>query len=391
MRQKATRIGVIGPRGVGDIQGGIETYCSSFYKRLSAAKFDVTIFVSRSGRWPGTESWIRTFRLPTSRLRVLETPVNSLLGIILSGLMGIRTLHVHGVTACAPLPLARLLGMTTIVRHLGAEYTRTKWSPLGRLALRWSEKFAARYADAVVCLSPHVAAQFTQATGRSDRIFVIPNGVEPPATQLPLTVHGRLGIERHKYALAVGRLMPEKNFHLLVDAFLAADLPSDSKLVIAGSLDNPGSYALSLIERVKHEPRVVMADAVFGPDLWSLYANCAVFVLPSMHEGMSFALLEAAVSGAKIVASDIPANLNVCGSFARFVTVGAIKETSEAIAAEWLRQRTPLEIRHQIQSFRSGHDWSVVAAAMETVFDLPGRRREKAPTSFMRLQFRKVK
>src|ERR1022692_3389529 len=84
MQQKAIKIGVIGPRGVGDIQGGIETYCSAFYKRLSPAKFDVTIFVSRAGPWVGIQDWIRTFHLPTSRLRVLETPVNSILGVVLS-------------------------------------------------------------------------------------------------------------------------------------------------------------------------------------------------------------------------------------------------------------------------------------------------------------------
>jgi glycosyltransferase involved in cell wall biosynthesis len=391
MQQQAIRIGVIGPRGVGDIQGGIETYCSSFYKRLSSAKFDVTIFVSRSGRWSGVEHWIRTFRLPTSRLRVLETPVNSVLGVVLSGLLGIRTIHVHGVSACAPLPLARLLGMTTIVRHLGAEYTRTKWNPLGRWALRLCEKLAARYADTIVCLSPHVAAQFTLATGRSDRIFVIPNGVEQPATQLPLTVHTRLAIEPHKYVLSVGRLVPEKNFHLLVDAFLAADLPPDAKLVIAGSLENPGGYALSLIERVKRDPRIILAGAVFGQDLWSLYANCGVFVLPSMHEGMSFALLEAAISGAKIIASDIPANVNVCGAFARIVAVDSAQETGEAIATEWRRQRTPEEIQRQIQLCQSQHDWSFVAAEMETVFGLPRRQREKPIKAFMSLQFRKVK
>jgi glycosyltransferase involved in cell wall biosynthesis len=391
MQQKAFRIGVIGPRGVGDIQGGIETYCSSFYKRLSPASFDVTIFVSRASTWSGAEHWIRTFRLPTARLRVLETPVNSILGVILSCLLGIRTIHVHGVSACAPLPLAWLLGMKTIVRHLGAEYTRTKWSPLGRLALRLCEKFAARYADAVVCLSPHVAAQFTQATGRTDRIFIIPNGVEQPAAQLPLTVHAKLSIKPHKYVLSVGRLVPEKNFHLLVNSFLAADLPYDTKLVIAGSLENPGSYALSLIEQVKPERRIVLAGAIFGPDLWSLYANCGVFVLPSMHEGMSFALLEAAISGAKIIASDIPANVNVCGSFAKMVAVESTPDTSEAIAAEWRRQRTPEEVQRQVELCRSRHDWSAVAAEMETVFGLPRRQREKMPKPQVNLQLRKVK
>jgi len=73
------------------------------------------------------------------------------------------------------------------------------------------------------------------------------------------------------------------------------------------------------------------------------------------------------------------------------VTVESTQDTSEAIAAEWRRTRTPEEVQRQVQLCRLRHDWSAVAAEMETVFGLPRRRRGNMPKSQVNLQFRKVK
>src|SRR3546814_15210365 len=42
-----------------------------------------------------------------------------------------------------------------------------------------------------------------------------------------------------------------------------------------------------------------------------LYEHCALFVMPSYHEGLPIAALEAASCGARILLSDIPANLEL--------------------------------------------------------------------------------
>lgn len=376
MRIRSLKIAVIGARGVGDLQGGIETYCSSFYKRLTPGKFDVTIFVSRSCLWPAEAGCRpRIVKLPTERLKVFETPMNAVLSVILARIAGIRTLHVHGLSACISLPLAHLLGMRTIVRHLGAEYDRTKWGPAARYALKISEHFVAWFAETVVCLNQHIADQFFRATGRADGVFIIPNGVERPPDRLPTSVHDRLGIGLNKYVLAVGRIVPEKNFHLLVNAFLQADLPRDTKLVIAGTLDRPSKYVRTLMHVIRNEDRIVLADTIFGNELWSLYRHCGLFVLPSMHEGMSFALLEATSAGAKIVASDIAANAIICSEFVRLAKVNSVSATSEAIASEWARERKPQEIRRQMEMCRSRYDWETICRQMEPILSPPVRSR----------------
>jgi len=183
-----------------------------------------------------------------------------------------------------------------------------------------------------------------------------------------------LGVVAGRFVLGVGRFVPEKNFHLLVDAFLTATLPPDVKLLLAGQIDYPGGYGRSLAKFCAHSKRVILPGMVFGADLWALYKNAAMFVLPSSHEGMSFALLEASVAGTSIIASDIPANSAVCGEFARLVPVGSMAKLRDAIVLLWQLGRTPREVERQISLCKSRHDWGVIARAMVPLFAFPCNR-----------------
>ncbi|WP_202775177.1 glycosyltransferase, partial [Escherichia coli] len=103
----------------------------------------------------------------------------------------------------------------------------------------------------------------------------------------------KLGLQRKRYILTVGRLVPEKNQHFLIDAFLSSGSKYD--LVIAGAADHKDSYATDLIARgggnikfIGFQPHSVLGE---------LYQQAGVFVLPSLHEGLPIAALEAGAVG----------------------------------------------------------------------------------------------
>ena len=173
--------------------------------------------------------------------------------------------------------------------------------------------------------------------------------------------------------------MSDKNFHLLVLAFLRTKLPTDVKLVIVGAIDREKSYFDLLMRTCRAEPRIVLAGEVFDADLWSLYRHAGLFVMPSAHEGMSFSLLEAAISGAKIIASDIPANYQVCREYACLIPVDSIECLSKAIASEWIRERGEEEIAYQITLCRSLHNWRPIVEAMIPIL-LPSGRNQNVDT-----------
>jgi glycosyltransferase involved in cell wall biosynthesis len=372
------RIGVVGARGICNMQGGIETYCASLYRRLNPELFSVTLYLSRSGLHPPLPANISVVRVPAPKIRTLETPIGALLAVLFAWVDGIRLLHVHGISSCLCIPLARALGMKIVVRHMGAEYRRSRWGFTARVVLEYSERLVAQFADTVICLSEEISRQFTASTGRLHGLCVIPNGVDPPPATSPEAVHQALGLEAGGYVLGVGRLVPEKEFATLIAGFLKADIAPRYKLVIVGGAAHSENHVRFLRGLAAGSDRIVFAGERFGADLWALYRNCALFVLPSMHEGMSFSLLEASSAGTMVLASDIEANATVCGEFGGLFPVGSAAALGEAITAAVARGRRQDEIDDQVQTCRSRYDWERIARTTEAVF-LETFRRQRVP------------
>ena len=110
------------------------------------------------------------------------------------------------------------------------------------------------------------------------------------------------------------RFVPEKNLHHLVEAYRQLIVKNEKlieqgyKLVLAGDTDFEDEYSLGL-KQMARENGVVLTGFIKGRKLHSLLTNCRCYCLPSSHEGLPIALLEAMSYGVKVVVSDIPANL----------------------------------------------------------------------------------
>lgn len=81
----------------------------------------------------------------------------------------------------------------------------------------------------------------------------------------------------------------------------------DFKLVIAGDSDHEDDYSLSL-KKMARDNGVVLTGFIKGEKLNQLMANASLFVMPSYHEGLPIALLEAMSYDLDVLVSDIPAN-----------------------------------------------------------------------------------
>jgi glycosyltransferase involved in cell wall biosynthesis len=101
--------------------------------------------------------------------------------------------------------------------------------------------------------------------------------------------------------LAVGRLSPEKGFDLLLNALVVVrEQFPEAHLILAGA--GPEETALKLLCReLRLERAVFFAGQVDQP--YKYFASTTLFVLPSRHEGMPNALLEAAAAGLPLAAT----------------------------------------------------------------------------------------
>lgn len=112
--------------------------------------------------------------------------------------------------------------------------------------------------------------------------------------------------------VTMGRLSPEKNQTVLIEAFARFHQSQpNSRLYLLGK----GPLEAQLAEKIEE---LKLTDSVFLKghlqNPFSFVKQANVFVLPSLYEGQPMVLLETLTLGMKILASNIPANVQVIGN-----------------------------------------------------------------------------
>ena len=181
------------------------------------------------------------------------------------------------------------------VRHICWEHFHFKID-LGRQGRRFARQLAARFCDDIVTLTERDKLLWIQGTFLKANIQAISNPC-PFSVQLAHVppVESRL-------VLAVGRLVPEKGFDLLLNAWRKVVLAEPNwKLRIVGSGSESQylsqlSSDLNLSDSVSFIPNTL--------DVQSHYREAAVFCLSSRFEGFGMVLLEAIAFGIPVVSFD---------------------------------------------------------------------------------------
>ncbi len=153
------------------------------------------------------------------------------------------------------------------------------------------------------------------------------------------------------------------------------------KLVIAGSAEFGGSYIRQVEAAAAAVPGVVLAGFQSGETLSQLFANAALFCLPSSHEGMPIALLEALGYGLPVLASDIPANLAIDLERRNYFPCGDIDALADAMRDKLEAPPSPEAVRTRasvaVQKYGWGGITEQTAALYEAVLSA-GRNRLSA-------------
>lgn len=221
-------------------------------------------------------------------------------------------IHYHAEGPCVPLRLAHWFGIRTVATIHGLDWQRAKWGRFASTYLKLGERTAAKCADEVIVLSRNVQRYFKDTYGRDVRF--IPNGIERNTPVAADAITRKYGLEKDGYILFLGRIVPEKGVHYLIEAFKRLD--TDKKLVIAGGSSDSAEYYESIKAAAASDPRIVLTGFTQGEELAELYSNAYVYVLPSDLEGMPMSLLEAMSYGNCCLTSDIPECAEVVGDHA---------------------------------------------------------------------------
>jgi glycosyltransferase involved in cell wall biosynthesis len=320
------KVNVYGIRGFPQIQGGVEKHCEEIYPRLAKNK-DVSITVFRRKQYVKEANKMQykniTFKdIPCPNHQYFETLIHSFKSAIACIREKPDLVHIHNIGPAITIPLLKLFGLKCIVTYHSSNYEHSKWNWIGKKFIKMSEQIVFRCSDRIIFISQLKMQQFPNI---SDKSRYVPNGMSSFSELKPTLKLSDHGLKPDKFILTVGRLVPEKRFIDLAEAF--SKLKTDMKLVIAGGYDNNDSYSRELLEyKKKLGDRIVFTGFIKPNNLKVLYENCLFFVLPSENEGMPLVLLEAMSFGKYPLVSSIKENLELVGNDALYFKVKDVSD-----------------------------------------------------------------
>jgi glycosyltransferase involved in cell wall biosynthesis len=366
-RAAGLRIAQIGSRGIPGHRGGVERVVEAVAPRLVELGHDSRVYCAswsayREPLYKGVDlRYVRSIRS-----KYFDTFVRSLLATFKELFGDSDIVHLHG-SGSAPLALLlRMTGKKVVVTIHGLDWQRRKWNIFGNWFLRFGEWAAAKFPNRTVVVGSALKEVIDSRYGAD--VTFIANGVERRALRVPDLIR-QYGVVGRDYLLYLGRLVPEKQCHVLIEAFRRVQSKSGMKLIIAGSAWHSSDYVESLHDLAADDRSIVFAGEVDETTLEELYSNCYAYILPSEVEGMSLALLDAMAFGTCVVASDIPANTEVVRSSGVLFETGNVADLTDKLASLIASPATAESLRAAARErVNRTYDWDVIVQQWDALY-----------------------
>jgi glycosyltransferase involved in cell wall biosynthesis len=315
------KIALIGSRGIPPKYGGAETFVYELSKRLKK-HFDM--YVTCESDHFGIDEcegikrvhiWAK--QTPTITIPIIYDIIATL--YLLRKAKDVRLFYYIAPDGAYAAFIAKLAGRKTIVNTDGIEWkrllVRMRFTPphlkpiylLTACTLFIAEFLACKVPDVTIADSLAIK-EYLKHRWRPRKLEYVAYG----ARKLPqvseekqLKILKKLGLERYKYYLTIGRLVAENGTHLEIEAF--KKVKTSNKLVIVGPLNPQDPYAKHLIQLKGEDPRILFLGGIYDPEtVHTLRANCKAYIHPYTVGGTNPSLLEQMLYNRPIVAYDVP-------------------------------------------------------------------------------------
>lgn len=304
-------IAMFGHKRIPSREGGVEIVVGELSTRMVRAGHQVVCYNRRGQHVSGEQSvtgnpteykGVTIKSVWTLDKKGLAAVTSSFFAALCCAFSKSDVVHIHAEGPAFMCWLPKLFGKRVVVTVHGLDWQREKWKDgFGSKYIHAGERMAVRFADEIIVLSRNVQSYFKETYNRET--VWIPNGVTRPEKREADHIVREFGLKRQEYILFLGRLVPEKGIHYLIEAF--RNVKTGKKLVIAGSTSDTDDYVRQLRKMAEDDPRILFTGFVQGQLLEELYSNAWIYVLPSDVEGMPLSLLEAMSYGNCCLISDI--------------------------------------------------------------------------------------
>lgn len=360
------KIAILGTRGIPASYSGFETAVEQLAARLTARGHELVVYCRphvvdrRLSSYKGAE----LVHLRTVQNKYLDTFVHTLFSAAHAARVTKPDVALFFIAGNSPLCLiTRTASIPAVINIDGLDSDRRKWPAFAKAYLRFAERTAPRWADEAITDSHAVADIYERRYGR--RIGVVPYGVEDPGYDGTETLK-RLGLEPRRYILFVGRLEPENNPHLLVEAFsrIGREKARGMKLAVVGG----APYADEYIRHVWRtaDPRVVFPGYVFGRGYWELQRHAYLFCAPTEVGGTHPVILEAMAAGNCVLVNDHPPNAETVGDAGIYFSGRAgVEDLTAQLERLLATPELVAEYRTRALARARGYSWEAVTDRYE--------------------------
>jgi glycosyltransferase involved in cell wall biosynthesis len=362
-QEHGMKIAFIGGRGVISKYSGIETFYEEVGKLLASKGHDVFIYC-RSYFTPNKAVYngIKLIRIPTLKRKHVETIIHSFLSTVHALFCRYDIIHYHAIGSTIFSIIPKIFGKKTVVTVQGLDWKRDKWGKVATWFLKICEITSIRFPNITIVVSRVLQDYYHSKYGKKP--YYIPNGVSIQHKKSANKILN-LGLEPKQYILFLGRLSPEKNCHLLVQAY--KNIETDIKLVFAGGTSHTDSYIKQL--RAHQSEKILFLGYVSGELLDELLSNAVIFVLPSDIEGLSIALLEAMGYANCVLSSDIPENLELIANVGYSFQSGNQDDLEYMLRMLLNDEEMRVNAGHRAKNkVEEQYQWSVVCSDTEQVY-----------------------
>lgn len=368
-----SRIAFIGQKGIPATYGGIEDFTEQVSLRLAQKGHDVTVYC-RPHYTSFNESTYKGVSL--KKIRSIKTKhldalshtffcsLNSLwndFDVVCYQALGPSSLcfipRFFGKIKVGKRPPIRVV---SIIHSL--DWKREKWGPLAKLLIRTAEYPSVLFPHKVAVVSQGLKSYFEDKFNVS--VEKITPGIKPAKFREPNRIR-QFGLEKDKYVLFLGRLVPEKGCHYLVQAF--KNLDTDFKLFIGGD----GYFADDYLNELHQErsDKIIFGGYVDEELKEELFSCAYLFVLPSEVEGLPQTVLEALSYGKCVLTSDIPENKEASGPWGTTFKNKDVEDLKEKLKLLLARKDLVNSLNEErIKYIQRNYSWDKTADDLEKIF-----------------------
>lgn len=301
------RVAIIGTQGVPARYGGFETMVENIIGENCSPDIQYTLFCSSKD----LDSRFRHYK--GAHLKYLPISANGMQSTIYDALSLVKAIRgydvvvVLGVSGGLFFPFFRLFNRKRLIVNIdGLEHKRAKWGRFAKLFLRVSERMALRCADVVIADNQGIV-DYIDSRYKEKTVLIAYGGdhvrreLSDDAQREILT---GLRLESQNYSLAICRIEPENNCHVVLEAFAR----TGDHLVFVGNWER-SEYGRTLKTKYGSSGNVTILESVYDLDiLYALRNHCRFYVHGHSAGGTNPSLVEALFFGCPVLAYDVVYN-----------------------------------------------------------------------------------